>query len=474
MSDDNLPSADRARAREQRRLLASLLRGPGGERRLTLTFAQLPIWAHVQVEPNTTAYNVPVALRLEGDLDRRALEESLNGVVARHDALRATFSRVPDPPTQTVLPPLPVPLPVVDLSALPAPDREHAAVAHATAEALRPFDLCRGPLLRASLLRLGAAEYVVLLTLHHIACDGWSLGLVTTELMDGYQASAAGRPHQLAPHAARYADYVAFERQQLRGVTLARLLAYWDAQLGGGPPALAFPSARPAQDGVHRLCRYTCTFAAGTCTAVKALARQAKATDFMTLLAAVYALLLAATGQQDIAVATLVANRSHGRFFRTVGLFANTLILRTQLSPCTPFGELLRRVREMALGAYEHQALPLELLLHWLESERGRSRADLCKVLFVFQNAPIPRPALPGLRLTPLFAEDADPESENRVTTFDLIVEVEEADGSFRVNLGYNGRLFEAPGACAAMAKFEEILCHASQRPADALGTIMA
>ncbi|RMF36691.1 MAG: non-ribosomal peptide synthetase, partial [Chloroflexi bacterium] len=353
---------------------------------LPLSFAQQRLWFLDQLAPNTPLYNIPDAIRLRGPLDVAVLERSLNEIVRRHESLRTTFRATDGKPVQVIAPTLKLPLPLVDLSGLPKAAREAEVQRLATEEAQRPFDLSRGPLLRVTLLRLGDEEHVALLTMHHIISDGWSMRVLVQELAALYDAFSHGRPSPLPDLPIQYADFALWQREWLQGEVLEEQLAYWKQQLSGSPPVLELPTDRPRPPvqsfrGAHRPFMLPRPLS----QAIKALCRREGVTPFMLLLAAFQTLLHRYTGQDDISVGTPIANRNRAEIEGLIGYFANTLVLRTDLSGDPPFRELLKRVREVALGAYAHQDLPFEMLVDALQPERDLSHTPLFQVMFVLQ-----------------------------------------------------------------------------------------
>jgi amino acid adenylation domain-containing protein len=366
---------------------------------LPASFAQERLWFLDRLEPGNSAYHLPVALRLRGALQPAALAASCAEIVRRHEALRTVFAEVGGRPVQMISGPAAGSsgLPLVDLAALPAPRRQAEALRLAAAEAARLFDLARGPLLRRSLVRLDAAEHLLLLTLHHIVADGWSIGLLLTELAGVYGAALAGVPSPLAALPIQYADYAHWQRAWLGGPVLAAQLAYWRGQLAGAPALLDLPADRPRPAvqtfaGARRPWRLEPPLV----QRLAALARRQGCTLFMVLLGAFKTLLLRYTGQADLVVGTPVANRGRRELEGLIGLFANVLVLRTSAAGDPTCGGLLARVREVAIGAFAHQDLPFERLVNELRPARQLAYSPLFQVMFSWQSAPLSQPALPG------------------------------------------------------------------------------
>ncbi|MBV8858949.1 MAG: amino acid adenylation domain-containing protein, partial [Acidobacteria bacterium] len=321
---------------------------PRGER-TPLSFAQQRLWFLDRLEPGSAAYNIPAAVRLTGALDTAALRRALSAVVSRHETLRTTFAEMDGEPAQLIREAAEVALSVVDLTHLPGPEREAAALGAARAEAALPFDLSRGPLLRAQLLRLSEEEHVLLLTMHHIVSDGWSMGILVQELSRAYAAFASGTEPALPGLPIQYADYAAWQRGWMDGEALDAQLAYWRGQLKGAPPVLELPTDRP-RPAVQTFAGASHRFRLGRelTQALHRLGRQEGATLFMTLLAAFDALLYRYTSQEDISVGTPVAGRTRAETEALIGFFVNTLVLRSRLHPEMSFRELLAEVRRTA------------------------------------------------------------------------------------------------------------------------------
>ncbi|MFN2236119.1 MAG: amino acid adenylation domain-containing protein, partial [Anaerolineales bacterium] len=314
-----------------------------------LSYAQQRMWFIDQLEPGKATYNILIALRLEGALDLTTMEQSLEEIVRRHESLRTTFPSVEGKPFQVISAPEPFMLPLNDLSELPEAKREMEARRLAAEEAQRPFDLARGPLLRAVLYRLSGKEHILLLTFHHIVTDGWSTGVFSHELAVLYEAFSTGKPSPLAELSIQYADFALWQRQHLQSEALEPLLSYWKQQLSDAPPLLELPTDRP-RPAVQSNKGRTQSFLLPLSLSEKLsrLGQQEGATLFMTLLAAYQTLLYRYSGQEDILVGTPVANRTHPEIERLIGFFVNTLVLRTDLSGDPTFRELLNRIRQVA------------------------------------------------------------------------------------------------------------------------------
>jgi amino acid adenylation domain-containing protein len=434
---------------------------PRDGRAFPLSFAQRRLWFLDQLEPGSPWYNMAIPLRLTGELDAAALAASLQEIERRHETLRTTFALAGDGgAVQIVGPPAGLPLPRVDLGTLPAAAREAELLRLLGAEARRPFDLARGPLLRAVLYSTGQhptgqhpggqhpagqPEHAFLLCMHHIVSDGWSLGVLVRELAALYEAFSRRLPPPLAALPVQYADFAVWQRGLLAGPVLEDLLAYWTRQLTGMPPLVELPADRP-RPAVQTFRGATLPFALspGTTAAVQALSRSEGVTPFMTLLAGFLALLYRYTGQSDLAVGSPIANRSRAELEGLIGFFVNTLVLRGDLSGDPGFRELLARVKSLATGAYAHQDLPFEKLVEELEPERQLSHAPLFQVMFVLQNAPVPALDLAGLTFAPLPARSG-------TSKFDLSLYFWEGGAQLAGHFEYNTDLFD-PATVARLA----------------------
>ncbi|HZI16342.1 MAG TPA: amino acid adenylation domain-containing protein, partial [Myxococcus sp.] len=404
---------------------------------LPVSFAQQRLWFLSQLEPDSPFYNIPSHLLLEGALDTAALEASLSALCRRHEALRATFASVDGEPVLRLLPELAPRLGSVDLSHLAAGEAERQARALAEAESLRPFDLARGPLLRATLVRLSPRRHLLLLVVHHIICDAWSLGLLMRELGALYGALTRGEPSPLPPPRLDSVDHAAWQRRWLRGEVLERQLAWWRQYLANAPVALSLPTDRPRPAvQTYRGAAHAFHLPPEAGQALASLCRQEGVTPFMALLAAWQVLLSLHAGQEDVCVGTPIAGRTEAGLEGMVGFFVNMLVLRARLDGQPSFREVLRRVREGALGAYAHQDVPFERLVEALRPPVDRSRSPLFQVAFAFQQAGGPALVLPGLESRPL-------ETERASSKFDLTLELAESARGIEGLIEYNTALFD-------------------------------
>ena len=417
-----------------------------------LSFAQQRLWFIEQLEPGSHAYNSPRVVRLKGPLDTAVLRRSLADIVARHEALRTSFTATAGRPIQTIAPALTLPLPIADLSGYAEDEREARTRQLAEDEIRRPFDLTRAPLLRVRLLRLGREDHVLILTMHHIVSDEWSQGVLFRELAALYQAHLEGNQSPLRPLPIQYADYALWQREWLQGNRLERELTYWRERLQGAPPVLQLPTDRPRPPvQTFRGAKQNLLLPRGLLPELRALSRSEGVTLFMTLLAAFQTLLARYTGQNDIVVGSPIAGRTRMETEGLIGFFVNTLVLRTDLSGDPTFRELLRRVREVAFGAYEHQDLPFERLVEDLQPERNLSYSALLQVLFTLQAAPAPLPRLAGLEVEPHPVE-------RDVARFDLSLRLRVDVDGLRAQLEYNTDLFDAGTIARLLNHFRTLL----------------
>jgi len=423
--------------------------------RVPLSFAQQRLWFFHQLAPESPLYNISLALRLRGSLNCDALEKSLAAIVARHESLRTRFLCADGEPVQVISKPPPVPLRLVDLSSHPASRHEAEIQCLLKGEASRPFDLCDDLMLRPVLARLSETDHALLITLHHIASDGWSMGVLFRELTAIYEAFAAGYPPALPELPIQYADFAAWQRERMQGELLRKELAYWKRQLAGAPDFLDLPTDRPRPPvQTYRGRWHWRTFPGTLGDALKTLSQREGATLFMTLLAAFQTLLHRCTGQPDILVGSPIAGRNQIEAEGLIGFFINTLVLRGDLSGDPTFCELLQRVRETTIGAYAHQDLPFEKLVEELHPVRTSSHSPLIQVLFVLQNAPGQTLALPGLNIMPIPVDKVD----TGTAKFDLTLQVDEDGSELRAAVEYNTDLFDETTIARLLGHFQTLL----------------
>ncbi len=441
---------------EQRELLALLLEEQGVELdaaailpaerpdgHAPLSFAQQRLWFLDQLTPGSAMYNIPAALRLQGRLDIEALHNALNAVIQRHESLRTVFRVEGDEPVQVIQPELSLPLPVIDLTGAgnTGLDREASARKLAQAEAQAPFNLAEGPLLRASLVRLAEDEHLLLVNMHHIISDGWSIGVMLGEVARLYASFQQGEPPDLPPLPIQYADFAAWQRRYLQGEPLEAQLAYWRAQLADSPRLLELPTDRPRPAVPSaRGASHTFNVPRPLADGMAALAQLGGATPFMALLAAFQTLLYRYTGQEDIAVGTPIANRGRAEIEGLIGFFANTLVLRSRLNGEAgrlTFRQLLARVRQTALDAYANQDVPFEMLVEALHPERDLSHTPFFQVMFALQNTPSAPARLPDLTLSQV-------QLHSGTTTFDMTLVMGETPDGLAGAIEYDTDLFDA------------------------------
>jgi amino acid adenylation domain-containing protein len=416
------------------------------------SFAQQRLWFLERLEPDQAVYNMPRAVRLRGRLDVEALRGALEEIVRRHEALRTVFRARDAEPLQVVLPPGPLHLPLHDLSALPGPEREDVLRGLVRDDERRPFDLAAGPLFRAMLVRLDDEEHALLWSMHHIVGDGWSLGVFHRELAALYGAFTRGAPSPLRELPVQYADYTLWQREYLKGEVLQRQLAYWSGRLAGAPALLELPTDRPRPPvQTYRGAYEPIELPGELAERLRALGRREGATLFMVLLAAFQVLLGRYGGSEDVVVGSPIAGRTRAGTEELIGFFVNTLVLRTDLSGDPTFREVLRRVREATLGAYEHQDLPFEQLVAEVAPERTLSHSPLFQVMFALNGPADAREGLPGLRTERL-------ETGLPTTKFDLSLGFAEHAGGLGGGIEYSVDLFDAETIRRMAAHLERVL----------------
>jgi amino acid adenylation domain-containing protein/non-ribosomal peptide synthase protein (TIGR01720 family) len=397
---------------------------------LPMSFAQQRLWFLDDFDAGNTEYNTVAALRLRGTLDVAALSAALDGLVSRHESLRTTFDAVEGRGVQVVHPPEEVPVRTVAVSEQDLPELLRR-------ETTTPFDLRTGPLFRVLLARLRDDEHVLVLGLHHIVTDGWSMGVLADELGVRYAAAVRGEPVALPPLPVQYADYAAWQRNRLSGPELDEHLAYWRARLADLPP-LDLPTDRPRPPvRTSTAANHDFRVPGAVLARLKEVARAHDATLFMTLTAATTVLLSRYSGQRDVAVGTAVSGRNRTELEPLIGFFVNTLVLRSDVDTSARFGDVLRDVRATVLEAFAHDEVPFERVVEAVQPERDPSRTPLVQAMVVLQNTPVREVALPGLRI-----EDVDLPTE--AAGHDLTVQFEEVGGELAVAVDYNADLFDA------------------------------
>jgi hypothetical protein len=423
----------------------------GGE--LGLSFAQQRMWFLDQLQPGTAAYNIPAAVRLRGELDLSALNRTFTEIIRRHEVLRTTFSAIDGRPRQVIHPPAGALIPVLELSGMTEQERRGEVRRMAAEEALKPFELERGPLLRMKVVRESALEHVMMVTMHHIISDGWSMGILVKEVAVLYEAYRNGEETPLKELTIQYADFAAWQRQRLQGEVLERQLDYWRRNLSGDLPVLELPTdrRRPARQtyggkAVH--------FIVGpeTSKALREKCHEEGVTMFMALLAAWQTLLHRYTGQDDIRVGTPIGSRERSETEGLIGCLLNTVVMRTDFSGRPNFKELLGQVKETALGAYANPDAPFEMLVEELQPERQANYTPLFQIWFVMENAGMMKPLrLPRLELSPV-------EMRNDTAQFDLALSMVDADERIGGKLIYNTDLFDDDSMAEMIERFQSLL----------------
>ncbi|MEW5929325.1 MAG: amino acid adenylation domain-containing protein [Gemmatimonadota bacterium] len=432
-------------------------RPPGA--RVPLSFSQKRLWFLEQLEPETRIYNNVFGQRLLGALDVAALDAALGEVVRRHEALRTVFVEEDGEPLQVVLDDHPVRLDLRDLSGLPEEERMPAVRRIADEVTYRPFDLARGPLLRPTLLRLGEEDHALLLPVHHIVTDGWSQGIFWRELPALYAAAREGRPSPLPPVALQYGDFALWQQEHLAGGALERQLAYWKERLRGAPALLDLPTDRPRPaEQTYR--GASCDFPVPEDVAGRlgALAQGEGATLFMVLLAALGALFARYTGEDDVVVGSPIANRTRPELEDVVGLFANTLAIRADLSGDPTFRALLGRVRDAVFEDFANQDLPFEKIVEELRIERSLAYNPVYQVLLALQNTPRPPGGFAGLEARPL-------ELEHRKSKLDLALTVFAGEGGTLAGWEYSTELFDRATVVRLTDHFLVLLAAVAEDP---------
>jgi amino acid adenylation domain-containing protein len=419
---------------------------------LPVSFAQERLWFLDQLEPANPSYNIPAAFLLAGCLDLSALEQALNEVLKRHEALRTTFAAVDGRPFQVIAPITEWTLPIVEIPPLPESERENEIQRLVDEEARRPFDLGRGPLFRACVARLDDQQHVLLVTMHHIVSDGWSMGVFFEELSMLYGAFSACQVSPLPKPAVHYADFAVWQRRRLQGEVLESQLSYWKHHLGGALPVLELPRDNPRPVAqASRGARVSGDLPSSLSYALKDLSHRESVSLFMTLLAAFKLLLHRYTGEEDLLVGSPIAGRNRAETEKLIGFFLNTLVLRSDLSGDPSFRELLARVRDVALDAFAHQDIPFEKLLQELQPDRDLGRTPLFQVFFNMLT-------LEGqdLRLQDLTATRVD--HSEPYSKFDLTVYVSERGERIHLDFVYNAELFGGARMRQMLEHFQTLL----------------
>jgi amino acid adenylation domain-containing protein len=422
-----------------------------------LSFAQQRLWFLDQLEPNSAVYNIPDMQQFSGPLNLAALERSMSELIRRHESLRTTFQSIDGEPVQVIAEAQPRKIEVIDLSHLPQGEREAEAQRMARDEGEVPFDLSRGPLFRFRLVKLEEEEHLLLLTMHHIIADGWSLGVLGRELSALYQAFSMDQSSPLEELTIQYADFAVWQRQWLQGETLEKQLAYWREKLGGELPVLDLLTDRPRPPvQTYRGSAEERILSAEVTERLKQVSTENGATLFMTLLAAFNVVLWRYTRQQDILIGSPIANRNRTEIEGIIGFFVNTLVLRSTVNPEMSFREFLAQVRETTLGAYGHQDVPFERLVEELQPERTLNRPPLFQVMLTLQTWE--EMHLDGLEMTSM-------NTKREVTKFDLSLFLSETEIGLYSWGAYNTDLFDGSTIARLLKHFHTLLEEIAANP---------
>jgi amino acid adenylation domain-containing protein len=432
---------------------------------LPASFAQERLWFLDQLEPGTAAYNLVRAFRITGPLDVKALTSAIRAVIRRHESLRTIFESVDGHARQVVLPDVDVQVPVIDLSAHPESERKGEALRIASEEGKKPFDLTRGPLFRAILLQLSRDQHIMVLVMHHIITDGWSISILFRELANCYEDFSSGKQPDLPELPVHYAEYAQWQREYITGDVLERQVKYWKEKLAGAPTVLdlATDFARPADHSWHGATEEL-VLESEILARLKEFAQSEGATLFMVSMAAFEALLWRYTGQESILVGTPTAARSQIEVENLIGFFVNTLVFRADFTANMTFRDLVQQVRGFALDAYSHQDVPFEKLVEELVPQRSMNTTPLFQVMFTFQNIPKQIFEISGLEMEEL-------EFETGIAKFDLGVEAYE-DDRFHWRFEYNTDLFEKRTILRQLTHFRNLIRAVLKNPDEPLARI--
>jgi len=428
---------------------------------LPLSFSQENLWLFEQLSPGTSTYTVSNTVHIQGPLISSALQDTVNEVFRRHEALRTSLENRDGRPTQIIHPPRHFALPVADLSALALKDREREAARIANDFARRHIDLNNAPVAQFGLLRLTDEEYVFILCIHHAAYDLWSGGILLEEIERIYLDFVAGLPFTGPEPAIQYADFAVWQRRWLQGKALDDQLAYWKEKLAGLsaiPMDIPTDRPRPAFETFPGASVYE-TFSSELAEKLKTLARREGVTQFMLLLAVFKVLLHRYTRQSDVVAGSVIANRNRPEMERTVGFFDNLMVLRSDASHRPTFREFLRRVRDVALGAYAHQHLPFEYLVKELQPDRIANRTPWIQAMFVFLlNSPDMNGEIAGLKVVPYQVQTGR-------AMFDLLLALRESDQGLKAELVYNCELFDESTIVRMVSHFGRLLQEVANDP---------
>ena len=424
-----------------------------------LSYSQERLWFLDQLYPGSPLYNIPTAVRLKGTLNYEALTNSVNKIIERHESLRTRFILAGETPMQSVSAQLKIDIPLIDLSDLPEDEKQDEVTRRSNAEAQKPFNLSSGPLIRLTLLKTAPQEHVLLLTMHHIISDGWSVGVFIREVGLFYNAEISGQQASLPPLPIQYPDYAVWQKKRLSGEIFEKQMAYWREMLGDNPPALELPTDRPhssvkSQRGKH----LKFTVEQDILKSLKNISARHGATLFMTMLATFKTMLYRYSGQDDICVGTPIANRDKIETRGLIGFFINTLAIRSDLSGSPTFNELLERVKSVTLGALSHQDIPFEKLVEELQPERDMTHTPFFQTLFTFQNIPKQAIEIPDLAMEQV-------EQDIGAVKFDLTININENPDGLNIIIGFNEELFDTSTIERFITHFKTLLQGIAQNP---------
>ena len=443
----------------------ALVRQPRPER-LPLSHAQRRLWFIHQLQETTSEYNLTEALRLRGELDRRALERAINAIVERHEVLRTHFAEIEGEPGQIIVPHLPIEVPYKHFSSLAEAEKWERVTSAVRQEATEAFDLAHGPLLRLKLLKLGEQDHILLRTLHHIISDAWSQNVFKQEFMVLYDAFRAGEENPLQALQLQYADFALWQRSWLDDRAVAQELDYWRKQLAGIPEQLDLPRDRPRpafQTFVADV--YSLIVPSARMKLVKHVSKSNDATLYMTLLAAFALLLQRHSGETDIVIGSPVANRSGPQLEQMIGFLVNTLVMRVRVNPLQSFQKLLRSTRDTALEAFQHQDLPFERLVEEVAAQRSLSTTPIFQVLFGLHHAPLRVQRLKGIEVEPVAIPD-------QWVRFDVELHAFESEQQTEFYWMYNRDLFDQWRMARMANQYARLLEQIANAPDQAVGTI--
>ena len=439
-------------AEDKRALLASMMQQKASEPvEIPLSFAQQRLWFLDQLVPGSPFYNIPSTIPIPYPVNAELFERALNEIIRRHESLRTTFGVRDGEPVQVIAPSLTIPLPVEDLRHLSSSDRSLEAQRLAFEEAQQPFNLTDGPLIRARLVQKGNADWIFMVTMHHIVSDGWSMGIFFRELTALYGAFSVGRPSPLPNLPIQYADFALWQREWLQGEVLEKQLNYWGTQLAD-LPTLQLPTdrSRPSVQS-HQGAYETLQLPFRLTSSLRQLGRREGATLFMVLLAGFGALLHRYSGQEDIVIGSPIANRNRSEIEGLIGFFVNTQVLRVDYGDEPTFREILGRVREVALEAFAHQDLPFEMLVERLQPDRDLSRNPLFQVTFQLLNTP-------GMTESGSQSQNSAPVATRGTSIFDLAFTLVEQAGALIGGIEYSTDLFDAETIQRLAAHYHRLL----------------